>query len=301
MNRTGTSEARTLTRAARDIQPRELLRKSQGVTVTHVQPPRHATRPPANHTADCDCSHACSRRPHITHPTHSDPCSLYQPLPTSRAEVKSRTQAPDARRWAELAWSAAGPCVDRCTSQNNLAALPAFTTRGRRAWVASAEPRLPCEQPRYWALASRLVWMPSELQMKTLNPLREDESEDATPRYRPTSEGEESAYLPESLERAGRAHTVERWRQNLVPEGSNGGARENERDRRRRIAQAKLADGHMLVDPDGAFRKKMGHRTDDDADLRCIRCAIPPWVWGAGRCLEFLVLVRRNCGYLLCC
>ena len=80
-----------------------------------------------------------------------------------------------------------------------------------------------------------------DVQIETRNPMANDD--------------DDSDYLPESLERAGRAAEVQRWRNTLVPEG-NDEMRENERDRRKRIAHLKLDGAVLLIDPEGLFRRR---------------------------------------------
>lgn len=88
-----------------------------------------------------------------------------------------------------------------------------------------------------------------ELQVETLNPMSQlDEttrSTDAGP--------SNSDYLPESLANAARTQEIQSWSSVASSAKVN---RENERDRRKRIAQAKLDGANMLIDPEGAFRRR---------------------------------------------
>ena len=90
--------------------------------------------------------------------------------------------------------------------------------------------------------------------MTTLDPMSELE-ETSHSSMSDGSGSPRAPYLPESLERTGSMSELERWKGTLVPQGSDL-SRENERDRRKRIAQVRLDGAAMLIDPDGIFRRR---------------------------------------------
>lgn len=99
-----------------------------------------------------------------------------------------------------------------------------------------------------------------DVQVTTLNPMSELDETMTTSLDETISNvtaGDESpTYLPESLERAGpRLSALELWKTSLVPQGTDL-ERENERDRRKRIALVRLDGATMLIDPEGSFRRR---------------------------------------------
>jgi hypothetical protein len=86
-----------------------------------------------------------------------------------------------------------------------------------------------------------------EIPAETLNPMSD--------LIEPNKDGAETdaGVVPESLERAESTAEIQLWRDALVTHAV--AHKENERDRRKRIAQAKLDGATTIIDPDGGFRR----------------------------------------------